>query len=150
MVRLSPVSMTIFMPSACKQVNRFRRARFDRIGHAQQSGRLAVDRRRTSPFARRAAAIRRDRADRFGKSIFSSSNSLALPSATSRPSILPTTPLPVIDRKSSTLGKFDLLFFRGGDDRCGQRMFAGAFQCGGETQKSSFIVAQIPRRELEC
>ena len=70
-----------------QQLNRFRRARFDRIGHAQESGGLAIDGDEHRRLAFAAQRFGASRAIPVGNSIFNSSNSLALPNATSWPSI---------------------------------------------------------------
>ena len=79
-VRLSPVSMTMRMPSARKRGERLRGGRLDRIGDGDDAGEPCRRRRRRSRLRRRAR--RRSACAASGAvSIPSSARKLALPSA---------------------------------------------------------------------
>ena len=139
-VRLSPVSMTMRMPSARRLVERRRRRRLDRIGDGDDAGGLAVDGDEHAPSRRRAAAPR-PALRRASASTPRSCSSSALPSATARPSTVPVTPLPVTDAKS-----VDVAAARA-RARCAAATIAAASGCSLDAfEAGAQATARRPRR----
>ena len=65
----------------------------------------------------------------------SDANSARLPTATRRPSTIPTTPLPVSEVKSADCAERQAAFLGAAHDRGRQRVLAAAFEAGGEAQQ---------------
>ena len=128
-----------------ERANRFRRGRFDRVGHADQPRRRpSTATNITVSPCRRFASARRDRGRPARRR--SSASICALPTATRRPSTRPLTPLPVTDLKSLHSASSDATVARAGDDRRGQRMLADVLDAGGEAQQSSSAIRRAARR----
>ena len=128
-----------------QQPDRFRRRCPDRIGDAEQAGRLPSTATNMTvwPSPRNASAA-------------CSSSPGAMPQClrTARvaqcdrlcPPTVPATPLPVIERKSLTAASARSCAPARRDDRGRQRMFAGAFQAGGQPQQVAVHPSPAGRR----
>ena len=80
-------------------------------------------------------------------------SSAVLPSATSRPSTVPDTPLPVCDCEVAARRQCDAALLRALDDRRGQRMLAAPFERRGQAQHLVFVEAvrrPRPRSAWAC
>ena len=133
-VRLSPVSMTMRMPSARSAASAA--AALSLIGSATASrpAALAVDRDQHDALAVARAARRRAPASAAG-SMPSAASSAALPTATRLPSTVPATPLPVSRAEVGRRGEREAARLGAGDDRGGERVLAAALEAGGEAQQ---------------
>ena len=144
-VRLSPVSMTMRRPSARSACERLRACvGLDRVGDAEQAGRLAVDGDEHHGLRPRRAAARPARRARRGRPPGSRS-SARLPSATSRP----------VDRAEHALAgrssrsraasaSSSPRSSAAADDRGRQRMLARPLEAGREPQQVRFVDALRP------
>ena len=118
-VRLSPVSMTMAMPSAFSACQRLRGAFLHRIGDGDDAGELAVDgdEDRGRAFAAQPLGVvlraiaSRCRARRRNR---------ALPSTTRRRSTMPIAPLPARRIEAAHRRKLDLALGRRLDDGAGR------------------------------
>ena len=102
-VRLSPVSITTAKPFGVQRLDRLRRRRLDRIGDADEPGRLAVDRDEHHRLPVAAQRVRRGRAAaRHRRRALRQQRSVADRHAAGRRPC-PRRPCPVTDSKSATV-----------------------------------------------
>ena len=145
-VRLSPVSMTMRMPSALQRVERVRRRRLHRIGDGDDAGELAVDARRRSRSRRRARSRSASRRKRRGVD------------AELRQEVgIAERDAPALDRAERALAGRRVEVRSTGasamprasaarDDRVRQRMLARALDARGEPQHFGLVEARGRRR----
>ena len=150
-VRLSPVSMTMRMPSARRLASAAGVVAL--IGSATAmipAGRPSTATNIAVAPSRRSASARASR------------SALGTPRSSNRPA-LPTATAPAADRAGDALAgdrretgrvlQFDAAFLGRGDDRGGERVFARALEAGAERQHRRFVEARRPappRRRAAC
>ena len=103
-VALSPVSMTSRRPSRLQRRNRLRRARLDRVRHADEAGQRPVDRDEHHGLSMRAQGLG-SAGERATRPTPAAPRTRGCRATTVRPSTRPRTPLPVTDSNVSALGR---------------------------------------------
>ena len=123
----------------CSARDRLRRRRLDRVGDADEPGRLAVDGDEHHRLALGAEARRR--AYELARQSTRLGQQRALPTATRRPSTIARTPLPVTDANSRPPPAATPRSRAPADDRRGQRMLARRAR-GWRPAASTFVLVE--------